>query len=183
MIGRLLLILLPWSNPEYGNHMKRDCRQIRSLFWSWDFASRSCEVRRIHHARWWVWNSTFWWGVRRSGSYRGLPMYELSDWHGKTVNTFWSSLDILPKSTSLRPDSEFFLFWFFLLTHPQSEHCKIWKILTEEDMRLREKTNIEMALKQTDWKIYGTGGAAELLDLKPTILLSRIKKMGIVKAY
>ena len=50
-------------------------------------------------------------------------------------------------------------------------------------MRLREKTNIEMALKQTDWKIYGTGGAAELLDLKPTILLSRIKKMGIVKAY
>jgi transcriptional regulator with GAF, ATPase, and Fis domain len=54
-------------------------------------------------------------------------------------------------------------------------------VLTEEDMRLREKTNIEMALKHTDWKIYGTGGAAELLALKPTTLLSRIKKMGIVR--
>jgi len=56
------------------------------------------------------------------------------------------------------------------------------EVLTEEDMRLRDKENIEIALKQTDWKIYGTGGAAELLGLKPTTLLSRIKKMGIVKA-
>jgi len=55
------------------------------------------------------------------------------------------------------------------------------EILTEEDMRLREKTNIEMALQHTDWKIYGTDGAAELLGLKPTTLLSRIKKMGILK--
>jgi transcriptional regulator with GAF, ATPase, and Fis domain len=56
-------------------------------------------------------------------------------------------------------------------------------ILTEEDMRLQEKTNIEAALKRTDWKIYGTGGAAELLGLKPTTLLSRIKKMGIEKTH
>ncbi len=56
------------------------------------------------------------------------------------------------------------------------------EILTEEDMRLREKMNIEMALQQTDWKIYGTDGAAELLGLKPTTLLSRIKKMRIVKS-
>ena len=57
------------------------------------------------------------------------------------------------------------------------------EILTEEDMRLREKNNIEMALKQTDWKIYGNGGAAELLEIKPTTLLSRIKKMGIKKIF
>ena len=55
------------------------------------------------------------------------------------------------------------------------------EVLTEEDMRLREKVNIEKALQQTDWKIYGTGGAAELLGLKPTTLLSRLKKMGIVR--
>jgi transcriptional regulator with GAF, ATPase, and Fis domain len=54
-------------------------------------------------------------------------------------------------------------------------------VLTEEDMRLREKANIEMALQHTDWKIYGSDGAAELLGLKPTTLLSRIKKMGILK--
>ena len=40
------------------------------------------------------------------------------------------------------------------------------------------QVNITMALRQTDWKIYGTGGAAELLGLKPTTLLSRIKKNG-----
>jgi transcriptional regulator with GAF, ATPase, and Fis domain len=57
----------------------------------------------------------------------------------------------------------------------------IGEVLTEKDMRLREKANIETALIQTDWKIYGTGGAAELLGLKPTTLLSRIKKMGISK--
>jgi len=54
-------------------------------------------------------------------------------------------------------------------------------VLTDEELRLREKSNLEQALQQTDWKIYGTGGAAELLGLKPTTLLSRIKKMGIVK--
>jgi len=50
------------------------------------------------------------------------------------------------------------------------------EVLTEEDMRLREKANIEKALQTTDWKIYGTGGAAELLGLKPTNLLSGLKK-------
>ena len=43
------------------------------------------------------------------------------------------------------------------------------------------QVNITMALQATDWKIYGKGGATELLGLKPTTLLSRIKKMGIVK--
>jgi transcriptional regulator with GAF, ATPase, and Fis domain len=56
------------------------------------------------------------------------------------------------------------------------------EILTDEDMRLREQANIEAALNQTGWKIYGRGGAAELLGLKPTTLLSRIKKMGIEKS-
>lgn len=51
--------------------------------------------------------------------------------------------------------------------------------MTEEEMRLREKENTLAALQQRDWKIYGRGGAAELLGVKPTTLLSRIKKMGI----
>ncbi|MCZ6801715.1 MAG: sigma 54-interacting transcriptional regulator [Nitrospirae bacterium] len=55
------------------------------------------------------------------------------------------------------------------------------EVLTEEDMRLHEQANIELALTRTKWKIYGPGGAAELLGLKPTTLLSRIKKMKIKK--
>ena len=48
-------------------------------------------------------------------------------------------------------------------------------------MREREKSNLMTALNQTDWKVYGSGGAAELLGIKPTTLLSRMKKMGITK--
>ena len=35
--------------------------------------------------------------------------------------------------------------------------------------------------RKSGWKIYGTGGAAKLLGLKPTTLVARINKMGIGK--
>ena len=44
-----------------------------------------------------------------------------------------------------------------------------------------ERENILAVLKRTDWRIYGPGGAAELLGVKPTTLVSRIKKMGLEK--
>ena len=46
-------------------------------------------------------------------------------------------------------------------------------------MRQRERDNILVALAQTNWKIYGTDGAANLLGVKPTTLASRIKKLGL----
>ena len=42
-----------------------------------------------------------------------------------------------------------------------------------------EKTHILRVLEQTNWRIYGTGGAAELLGLNPETLRSRIRKLGI----
>ena len=42
-----------------------------------------------------------------------------------------------------------------------------------------EKQHILQALKSTGGKVSGIGGAAELLGLKPTTLLSRMKKQGI----
>jgi transcriptional regulator with GAF, ATPase, and Fis domain len=48
-------------------------------------------------------------------------------------------------------------------------------------MRLWERKNIIAALKQSNWKIFGPGGAAQLLGVKPTTLSSRIKKMKIRK--
>ena len=36
-----------------------------------------------------------------------------------------------------------------------------------------------VALNRANWKIYGAGGAAELLGVKPTTLVSRVQKMGI----
>lgn len=53
------------------------------------------------------------------------------------------------------------------------------KVIPEIEMRRRERNNILIALKASNWKIYGSGGAADLLGIKPTTLSSRIKKMGI----
>jgi transcriptional regulator with GAF, ATPase, and Fis domain len=46
-------------------------------------------------------------------------------------------------------------------------------------MQQRERENLLGVLKKSGWKIKGDNGAAELLGVKPTTLLSRIKKMGL----
>jgi transcriptional regulator with GAF, ATPase, and Fis domain len=55
------------------------------------------------------------------------------------------------------------------------------RVLTEEEIRRHEASNIVMALNRCGWKIYGPDGAAGFLGLKPTTLAARMKKMGIVK--
>jgi transcriptional regulator with GAF, ATPase, and Fis domain len=42
-----------------------------------------------------------------------------------------------------------------------------------------ERTIIQQALEQCNWRIRGPVGAATLLDIKPTTLESRIKKLGL----
>jgi DNA-binding NtrC family response regulator len=51
--------------------------------------------------------------------------------------------------------------------------------LTDAEMRRRERENLFNVLRKTDWKIKGVDGAAELLGLKPSTLISRIEKMGL----
>jgi transcriptional regulator with GAF, ATPase, and Fis domain len=56
-----------------------------------------------------------------------------------------------------------------------------WEVVPESEMRQWERKNIIAALEKSKWKIYGLGGAAQLLGIKPTTLCSRIKKMKIRK--
>jgi transcriptional regulator with GAF, ATPase, and Fis domain len=42
-----------------------------------------------------------------------------------------------------------------------------------------ERENILAALEAANNRIYGAGGAAEILGVKPTTLTSRIKALGI----
>ncbi len=56
-------------------------------------------------------------------------------------------------------------------------------IMTESELRAFEKRNLEAALIAAAWKISGAGGAAELLDIKPTTLASRMKALGIHKPH
>jgi transcriptional regulator with GAF, ATPase, and Fis domain len=53
------------------------------------------------------------------------------------------------------------------------------RILTEAEIRELERENLERALKQTGWKVYGKDGTAQLLGLKPTTLSARIRRFGL----
>jgi transcriptional regulator with GAF, ATPase, and Fis domain len=53
------------------------------------------------------------------------------------------------------------------------------ELLTEAELQHREHTNLLATLAKTGWKIKGPDGAAEILGVKPTTLLSRIKRMGL----
>jgi len=50
---------------------------------------------------------------------------------------------------------------------------------TDAEIRRRERENLFVVLQRTGWKIKGVDGAAELLGLKPTTLISRIEKLGL----
>jgi transcriptional regulator with GAF, ATPase, and Fis domain len=53
------------------------------------------------------------------------------------------------------------------------------EFLTDAEIRHRERENLFVVLQKTGWKIKGVDGAADLLGLKPTTLISRIEKMGL----
>jgi len=53
------------------------------------------------------------------------------------------------------------------------------EFLTDVQMQHLERENLLVVLQKTGWKIKGPDGAAELLGLKPTTLLTRMKAMGI----
>ena len=55
------------------------------------------------------------------------------------------------------------------------------QILTDPQFRLRERANIVAALTKSAWRIHGRGGAAELLNINPSTLISRIRKLGLKK--
>jgi len=61
------------------------------------------------------------------------------------------------------------------LTHPLPKSA----LLTRDELKRQERDSIATALKQTVGKIFGPGGAAELLGMKPTTLASRIKALGL----
>ncbi len=69
---------------------------------------------------------------------------------------------IEPSTTSRRPKNG----------APQS-------VMTDDEMREHERSNILAALRLSGGKVFGNGGAAELLAVKPTTLASRIKSLGI----
>ncbi|BCO31623.1 transcriptional regulator [Thiohalobacter sp. COW1] len=55
----------------------------------------------------------------------------------------------------------------------------VGRVRTRDELRQQELENIIAALRHCNGKVFGRGGAAELLEIKPTTLASRIKSLGI----
>ena len=55
------------------------------------------------------------------------------------------------------------------------------RVIPQTEIKRLEKENILAALNQSDWRVHGPDGAAELLDMRPTTLASRIKRMGLTR--
>jgi formate hydrogenlyase transcriptional activator len=55
-------------------------------------------------------------------------------------------------------------------------------VLTESQRRQRDRENILAALEACNGKVFGKGGAAELMGIPPTTLSSRMKILGITRA-
>lgn len=54
--------------------------------------------------------------------------------------------------------------------------------LSLDELAVRERDIVAAALRRTNWKIYGVDGAAALLRIKPTTLVSKMKRLSIQKA-
>ena len=52
-------------------------------------------------------------------------------------------------------------------------------VIPDVEWRRREHANLRNALKLAEGRIYGPNGAAELLGVKPTTLISRLKALGL----
>jgi transcriptional regulator with GAF, ATPase, and Fis domain len=53
------------------------------------------------------------------------------------------------------------------------------EVVRDDEMKRRERENLAAALRHCCGKIYGPGGAANLLGIPPTTLNARLKKLGL----
>lgn len=60
-----------------------------------------------------------------------------------------------------------------------AENFSAQQIITIQQLKDLEIRNLNLAIKQCDGKIFGENGAATLLGINPTTLISKLKKLGI----
>ena len=55
------------------------------------------------------------------------------------------------------------------------------EVVSESDLRVKERANLVEALRRTGGRVSGAGGAAELLGLRPSTLASRVKAFKVLE--
>jgi len=53
------------------------------------------------------------------------------------------------------------------------------EVMTAAELSQLEKDNLQAALRLSEWRVSGAGGAAKLVGLKPSTFVDRMKKFGI----
>jgi len=61
----------------------------------------------------------------------------------------------------------------------RSKSHEEFEVIPDKEMARRMRDNMVAALKRSGGRIYGPGGAAELLGVRPSTLTTRIKKLGL----
>lgn len=64
-------------------------------------------------------------------------------------------------------------------TVQHNQAAAIEQVLTIQQLKQLEMTNLQLAIKQCEGKIFGDDGAAKQLGINPTTLISKLKKLGI----
>lgn len=65
--------------------------------------------------------------------------------------------------------------------HPTRKPSPLNDMGSVKSIQDNERDHIIATLNECDWKIYGKGGAAELLKINPSTLNSRMKKLNIIR--
>lgn len=90
-----------------------------------------------------------------------------------------SDNEVLPNPISTRPAICSEITFAAPPEGPASASDRSDVILTDRECRELERANLMKALQRTNGRIYGEGGAAELLGINPTTLASRLRAFKI----
>jgi formate hydrogenlyase transcriptional activator len=112
-------------------------------------------------------------------SAEGLAGLKAYDWPGNVREL----QNVVERAVITARDGPIF---FEVPSVPESRHrpepfgdASVVHVRTEEELREGERANVLAVLNKTRWKVYGRGGAAELMGIKPGTLAARMKKLGL----
>lgn len=103
------------------------------------------------------------------------------DWPGniRELNNIIERAVILSKGVRLRLDMALADVPPTASAHASSASDMPEPILTDNELRERERANLLRALERSEGRIYGSGGAAQLLRINPTTLASRLRALKV----
>lgn len=104
------------------------------------------------------------------------------DWPGN-VRELQNTIE---RAIIISPGEQLFFDFSEFVRLDETQSCAVdsrssHEILTMKQIKFLERENILRALQASSYKIHGPGGAAELMQIRPTTLASKIKAFGIGK--